>query len=270
VRTRLDGQRLDDIALRRIEATCADPDPDRWPNGVLVGHSGGKDSVVVAHLMARAGVPHRLRHNLTTADAPETVRFVRSLPDVEINRPAQTMWALIRRKGLPPRRNMRYCCECQKEREDKGCLVVTGVRAAESVRRSKRHVVEACYTNRNWFFHPIIAWTTADVWQYIREHDLPYCPLYDEGFSRVGCVLCPMVSHPDAVRAEVDRWPRLAAAWERAVKATFDDDALDRFDDPEDYWHWWLYERRHSRKQTPGQKYLFDSDPDTTAPEGRP
>lgn len=40
--------------------------------------SGGKDSSVCVSLAERAGIPFEVLHNHTTADAPETVRFVRS------------------------------------------------------------------------------------------------------------------------------------------------------------------------------------------------
>jgi len=253
---------MDDMALRRIETFCRAVDREQFPNGLLVAISGGKDSTVLADLMDRAGVEHQKIHNLTTADAPECVHFVRSMPGVKIVRPAETMWQLIRHKRMPPRRNARYCCKCQKETGGDGCLVALGIRAGESVRRRTRAMFEPCYRNgRKAYFSPIIDWSTADVWDYIHERALPYCSLYDEGWTRVGCVLCPMVSNPYEVRRQVERWPRLAAAWERAVKATFQaPDGTKTYDSPETYWRWWLYERKSSSKADPAQRGLFDSD----------
>lgn len=44
---------------------------------LVVTTSGGKDSSVCVELARRAGIPFEIQHNHTTADAPETVRFVR-------------------------------------------------------------------------------------------------------------------------------------------------------------------------------------------------
>jgi phosphoadenosine phosphosulfate reductase len=98
-------------------------------------YSGGKDSDVIRILAELAGVRYDINHNLTTVDAPETVRYVRSIPGVIINRPQKTMWQLIEEKLMPPTRIVRYCCENFKEHGGEGRLRITGVRWAESNNR---------------------------------------------------------------------------------------------------------------------------------------
>ena len=44
---------------------------------LVVMDSGGKDSAVCRELVRRSGVPHEIMHNLTTADAPQTVYYIR-------------------------------------------------------------------------------------------------------------------------------------------------------------------------------------------------
>ena len=39
-----------------------------------------------------------------------------------------------------------------------------------------------------WKVHPIADWTDRDVYRYLREHDLPYHPLWDQGYVSVGDV----------------------------------------------------------------------------------
>lgn len=95
-------------------------------------YSGGKDSDVIRILADLAGVKHDIVNNHTTVDAPETVRYIRSIPKIQISYPKLTMWDLIVKKGMPPTRLMRYCCEELKERGGQYRVKITGVRWAES------------------------------------------------------------------------------------------------------------------------------------------
>lgn len=55
-------------------------------DGYYLAYSGGKDSDCIKVLAQLAGVKFEAVHNLTTIDAPETVRYVQSLPDVRIDK----------------------------------------------------------------------------------------------------------------------------------------------------------------------------------------
>lgn len=98
-------------------------------------YSGGKDSDCIRILAELAGVKHDIVHNLTTVDTPETVRYVKSIPNVIIDKPRMSMWELIVHKKIPPTRLIRYCCSELKERGGKGRLKITGVRWDESANR---------------------------------------------------------------------------------------------------------------------------------------
>jgi phosphoadenosine phosphosulfate reductase len=37
---------------------------------------------------------------------------------------------------------------------------------------------------------PLARWSTADVWHYARAHDIPLLPLYDRGYTSIGCEPC--------------------------------------------------------------------------------
>ena len=249
---------LEAVAIERLK-TFEERAVNMHPDGYYLAYSGGKDSDVLLHITKKSGVKFKAVHNLTTCDPPEVVYHVRSHPEVEISTPKTTMWQLIRKKGMPPRRNARYCCQELKERGGEGRIVLTGVRWGESVKRKNRRMFEACYrSERKFYLHPIIDWFSADVWCYIRNEGIKYCGLYDEGRKRVGCVLCPMARD---VEQQIRRWPKIAAAWERAIKATF---VLDKLGSkgiatPEAYWQWWL---DRDAKLSKGDEpcFMFDDD----------
>ena len=75
-----------DQAIQRIK--MYDPIANSWMDEpYYVAYSGGKDSDVLRILFEMSGVKYDLVHNHTTADAPETVRYVRSIPGIQISYP---------------------------------------------------------------------------------------------------------------------------------------------------------------------------------------
>ncbi len=52
---------------------------------------------------------------------------------------------------------------------------------------------------------PLADWTTADVWAYLKQHGIPLLPLYDRGYSSIGCEPCTSLPFdPDNPRS--GRW----------------------------------------------------------------
>ena len=250
------GKSLDELAINRLKE-FEEAALKKHPNGYWLAYSGGKDSDVILHLAKRSGVKFETHHNLTTIDPPELVKHVKTHPEVIIDKPPMSMARLIRKKGMPPRRNARYCCEILKEHGGAGRIVITGIRWGESNRRSKRTMTEACYKDATkHYLHPIIDWSTNDVWSYIRANEIDYCCLYNEGFKRLGCILCPMTRD---VKRQIEKWPAIAAMWERNIKATFrESGGRYRFSDPEEYWQWWLNRDASALNSAP---VLFEDDP---------
>lgn len=80
-----------------------------------------------------------------------------------------------------------------------------------------RRMVEQCYRTRKTLLNPIIKWTERDVWDFIFAYGLPYCELYDEGFTRLGCIGCPLSGRKNMER-DFERWPRYKELYIRAFE----------------------------------------------------
>lgn len=117
-----------------FKAFCPYRDSPHMP--CCESRSSPKEKIERIAASAKAGVRHELWHSHTTVDAPETVRYVRSIPGIHISYPERTMWQLIVDKKMPPTRLARYCCEELKERGGQFRIRVTGVRKAESRSRA--------------------------------------------------------------------------------------------------------------------------------------
>ena len=194
------------------------------PEGYYVAFSGGKDSCVVKDLVKRAGVKAEFHFN-RSMEPPEVIYYIREHhKDVITHFPKHTMWQLIEKNGMPPTRLIRFCCREMKENDEtaRGRFVVLGVRWDESTKRKGRRMVETCYNDpQKRYLLPIVDWTSKDVWEYIHNNNLPYCSLYDEGWQRVGCVMCPM-KNSEGMKADAERWPKYAEAYQRACEKAYE------------------------------------------------
>ena len=66
---------------------------------------------------------------------------------------------------------------------------------------------------------PIFQWTERDVWYFLDNIiHAPHCSLYDEGYTRIGCILCPMSTYKSKLR-DVERFPHVKRGWIKAIKA---------------------------------------------------
>ena len=238
----LDGRTRMDVAIERIKAF----EP---PEGYYLAFSGGKDSTVIYHLAVMANVKFDAHYAQVGIDPPELVQHIkRYYPDVERHTQHPSIWQLVEKKGLP-RRQARWCCELLKENGGSGRIVITGLRWAESHRRRQRRMFEVCRKEAaKRYLHPIIDWNNAEVWAFIHDHQLPYCSLYDEGFTRLGCVMCPMQG-PRQVAIERQRWPKLSEAWRRAAIRYWErqTDGGKKFPDGDSFFRWWLIRRKVTR-----------------------
>lgn len=246
--------------LRKAEKMALRLDPE---NGFWLAFSGGKDSQALYHVARLAGVRFKAHMNLTSVDPPEVIRFVKNqYPDVELIKPRMSIYEMAKKKHLLPTRRFRWCCAEYKEISGMEKVTLIGIRKQESVRRSKRNEVElgnhkfsgnfdqwseheekmvTCVEGKDKILvSPIIYWTERDVWEFLNENGIPHCELYDQGYTRIGCICCPM-SNARQKRRGVERWPHVKRNWLKTIQWMIDN-GYSFFENPnaEFGFRWWI------------------------------
>ncbi|MCS7107797.1 MAG: phosphoadenosine phosphosulfate reductase family protein [Sulfolobales archaeon] len=172
---------------------------------LTISYSGGKDSLVALDLAVKAGLEPAIVFNNTGLELPETVdnvaqivkhyglKYYEAKPDKEF-------WEALSVFG-PPAKDFRWCCKLikliplaklYKTLFPNGALNIIGQRGMESIDRA----LSGNVWRNKWIPHilnitPIQEWPQLAVWSYILSNDLIYNPLYECGFDRLGCYLCP-------------------------------------------------------------------------------
>ena len=186
-----------------------------------VAFSGGKDSEVALYLGHLAGVDKAIFAN-TGLEFPETERFVYNFADflgielIEV-RPKKTFWELAEEHGIPTK-DVRWCTKLLKLQQLKRFrgTMVDGSRRYESMARMTKGR-ESRLGNLK-VIYPIIDWLALDVWLYIHMRGLPYNPLYDMGYERIGCFMCPAMLNAEFHNVRRTH-PNLYWKWFRYLKA---------------------------------------------------
>ena len=106
--------------------------------------------------------------------------------------------------------NRKLCCRIRKIEPLRRALTgykawICGLRREQSVTRNEIQPIEWDEANQLIKINPLADWPESRVWEYIKEHDVPYNRLHDQGFSSIGCACCTRaVKRTEDVRA--GRW----------------------------------------------------------------
>lgn len=108
---------------------------------------------------------------------------------------------------------------------------------------AERRTVEQCYRTRKTILNPIVDWEDEDVWEFLNDvAKVPHCELYDRGYSRLGCIGCPMNTH---AADEMAAYPKYRGHYIRAFGKMIAE--RERKGMPtewktgEEVMEWWLY-----------------------------
>ena len=95
------------------------------------------------------------------------------------------------------------CCRVIKKQPIKqynktsGRKAIIGTMASESRLRQMSYLQQGCnsFESKNPTSSPIAFWKEADIWDYIKAQNIPYCKIYDSGINRTGCMFCMFGVH---------------------------------------------------------------------------
>jgi phosphoadenosine phosphosulfate reductase len=199
-------------------------------DNLVISFSGAEDVVLI-------DMAHRIKPDVrafcldTGRLHPETYRFIERVREhygieIDVLSPdAEAVRKLVREKGLFSfyQDTHQECCGIRKiaplrkkllevdawvtgQRKDQS----PGTRAAIPVIQNDKLFARPGETLTK--FNPLANWTSRQVWDYIRTHEVPYNELHDRGFVSIGCEPCTRPIGPGQHEREGRWW------WEEATK----------------------------------------------------
>lgn len=105
-------------------------------------------------------------------------------------------------------------------------------------------MTEHCIRTGKVIINPIIDWEEEDVWEFLNSIGVEHCCLYDEGFTRIGCIGCPMGNAKNQLK-QFERWPKYKELYLRAFKRMIEVRKerglkVEGWETPEDVMKWWI------------------------------
>jgi phosphoadenosine phosphosulfate reductase len=203
--------------LERFGAACA------------IAFSGAED-VVLIDMAKKTELPFSVFCLDTGRLHPETYRFidrVRTRYEITIELMApdtRSLEAFVRQKGLFSfyEDGHQECCGVRKVEPLRRALSglrawISGQRRDQSPATRGRIAVVEADSNAGLAdplvkLNPLADWSSAQVWEYIRAHGVPYNELHDKGFVSIGCEPCTRPLRPGEHERAARWW------WEDATK----------------------------------------------------
>lgn len=208
---------------------AAPPDIVRWALErfgrwrVTVTTSFGMEGCALIDMVARTGRTTRITYLDTHFLFPETLavrdRMAERYPTLRFVNEGTAITPTAQEATHGPRlweRDPDTCCRIRKVDPMRRLLTesdvwITGIRREQSEARAQVRTVEWDWRFDVLKISPMAQWSRADVWAYIREHDVPYNEMHERGYPSIGCTHCTVAvagSTPtDYSRS--GRWPGL-------------------------------------------------------------
>lgn len=194
-------------ALRRLDVAVSSLDPvarvefalRELPGTHILSSSFGAQAAVSLHLVTRIAPRIPVLLVDTGYLFPETYHFIDTLAErLELNlhvvQPTLSpSWLEARHgrlweqgiEGLEQYGQIAKAEPMQRAlREQQVGTWISGLRRAQSRSRSQLRCVEV--VGGRFKVQPIVDWSDRDVGRYLKQHDLPYHPLWDKGYVSIG------------------------------------------------------------------------------------
>ncbi len=180
---------------------------DTYGTNISLASSFGAEDLCLVDMLSRLGRPFRVFYLDTDVLFQETYEtiaraerhygqtFERYTPLLTLEEQAaqhgEALWSS----------NPDACCGIRKVEPLRRALRdlsawITGIRRDQTPARATARLVEWDARNNLIKLNPLAAWSNEDVWTYIRENNVPYNPLHDQGYPSVGCMHCTRPVRP--------------------------------------------------------------------------
>lgn len=200
--TQLDVPSLNELFEKSHPADVVKWAYAEFGEGLVMSSSFGADSAVLLHMATQVYPAIRIIMIDTGYLFPETWQFMEQLRrrlnlNIWVYRTRQDPIAYLQKanEANPQfRENVEACCAVNKnepfDRAMKDLVPVAwlrGIRRGQSDSRADKRFVEFSTRYKCHAISPLLNWTSREVHQYLKQNDLPYHPLRDQGYVSVGC-----------------------------------------------------------------------------------
>ena len=211
----------------------------RFKERAAIVTSGQLSGMVMIHLAAENGLPFRVCTLDTLRLFPETYNFFQKVEArygihiEQIQPDPQEVQEMVAQHGeylfFDSKTKQEYCCNIRKVRPMQRLLEtldvwITGIRHDQSDARKQHRKAEiiSSTTHPVLKVSPLIQWSADDVWEFVRENEIPVNPLLEADaqghyYESIGCIICTTPIKPgEPNRAGRWRWQKGTSASENA------------------------------------------------------
>jgi len=174
---------------------------DEFGSDVALATGFGAEGCILVDMVARIDPSARIFYLDTDLLFPETYELRDRLEErygirFERRSAARSLEQQTLRHGEKLwERDPDLCCRLRKVEPLKQMLSglrawITAIRRDQSPARAHAKVVDQDAKFELIKINPLAGWTKQQVWKYALENEVPYNPLYDQGYSSIGCMPC--------------------------------------------------------------------------------